>query len=275
MIIKLSIIIPCFNSESTLETTLESVFNQDFQNWEAIIVNDGSSDATEQIALRWVQKDNRFRYYTKKNEGLTKTRNLGISKSNGTYILPLDADNQLIHDFTQDAIAVFEKNHEVGVVHGDAEYFGLKKGLWKIGEYNFEKMLVDNYIDACAIYKKTLWDQVGGYDENLPHEGLEDWELWLAFGKLNANFYHLQKITFRYYVEANSMIRSFTKEMAMDTRNYLVRKYFKQYRVHYEKLYHENRELKGILQNKKFIINLVVKKISGFTIFKSKGNNYL
>lgn len=267
MITKISIIIPCYNGEATLNETLESVFKQDFQDWEAIIVNDGSIDNTEKIALSWVQKDKRFKYYSKLNEGLTKTRNLGISKSKGLYILPLDADNQLVNDFTQEAIAVFEKNHEIGVVHGDAEYFGLKNGLWKIGEYNFEKMLVDNYIDACAIYKKNLWEQVGGYDEDLPHEGLEDWEFWLAFGKLKVNFFHLQKITFRYFVANNSMIRSFTNEMAIDTRDYVLKKYSKEYRHYFCKLYTENKIYEGKWRNKKYVFDVFFKTFFGFSVF--------
>jgi hypothetical protein len=62
----------------------------------------------------------------------------------------------LAQDFTQDAIDVFGKNNEVGAVYEDAEYFGERTGLWKVEEYNLEKMLVHNYIDACAIYKKSL-----------------------------------------------------------------------------------------------------------------------
>lgn len=123
--------------------------------------------------------------------------------------------------------------------------------------------------------KKTVWETVGGYDINLPHNGLEDWEFWVALGSLNTVFYHLNKVTFKYFVAPNSMIKSFTDDMAMDTRNYLVRKYFKQYRAQYEKLYHENKTLKGLLKNKKFIINLVAKKIGGFTIFNLKGNKYI
>lgn len=267
MITKVTIIIPCYNGESTLNETLQSVYNQYFQDWEAIIVNDGSTDQTEVVAQNWVEKDTRFKYYKKGNEGLAKTRNYGISRANGTYILPLDADNLLMPQFCTDAIAVLEKNEEISVVHGDAEYFGLKKGLWKIGEYNFEKMLVDNYIDACAIYKKTLWDQVGGYDENLPHEGLEDWELWLAFGKLNANFYHLQKITFRYYVVENSMIRSFTNDMAMDTRDYILKKYSKEYRYYFCKLYSENKAFEGKWKNKKYVIDVFFKTFFSFSFF--------
>lgn len=267
MSVKLSIIIPCFNSETTLETTLESVFNQDFQDWEAIIVNDGSTDMTNEIALKWVEKDSRFIYYDKQNEGLPKTRNFAISKSKGIYILPLDSDNQLMCDFTIDAITVFERNKEIGVVYGDAEFFGLKKGLWKVDKYDFEKMLIYNYIDACAIYKKTLWARVGGYDENLPHNGLEDWELWLAFGTLNVDFFHLQKITFKYFVAENSMIKTFTKDMSIDTNEYMIKKYSKEYRYYFCKFYTENKSMSGNLKSKKFVIDLFLKTFFGFSIF--------
>jgi glycosyltransferase involved in cell wall biosynthesis len=77
----LSIIIPCFNSEATLEATLTSVYNQEYQNWEAIIVNDGSTDTTEKIANKWLEIDSRFQYFYKQNEGLGKTRNFAINKA--------------------------------------------------------------------------------------------------------------------------------------------------------------------------------------------------
>ena len=76
----ISIIIPCYNSEATLVSTLNSVIEQKFQDWEALIINDGSTDYTEKIALEWVNTDNRFKYFSKKNEGLGKTRNFGINK---------------------------------------------------------------------------------------------------------------------------------------------------------------------------------------------------
>jgi glycosyltransferase involved in cell wall biosynthesis len=231
----LSIIVPCYNSEATLESTLESVINQDFQDWEAIIINDGSTDNTEEIALRWIEKDKRFNYFAKANEGLGKTRNYGISQSNGIYILPLDSDNQLINNFTQEAIAVFKTNQDVGVVYGDAEYFGEKTGLWKVDDYNLNKMLVHNYIDACAIYKKEFWEKVGGYDYNMPYQGHEDWEFWIALGILNVKFYHLNKITFKYYVSKDSMIKSFTHEMVLLNQDYIVKKYCRQYHHYYVK----------------------------------------
>ncbi|MFV8378258.1 glycosyltransferase family 2 protein [Flavobacterium sp. LB3R33] len=274
MIPIISIIIPCYNSETTLETTLESVLNQEFQNWEAIIINDGSVDKTEEIAMNWTRKDNRFSYFSKQNEGLGKTRNYGIAHAKGEYILPLDSDNQLKKDFASSAITVFEKDSSIGVVHGDAEYFGEKTGLWKIDEFDFTKMLLNNYIDACAIYEKKIWEQVGGYDEKMPFQGHEDWELWLALGILNVRFHHLKAITFRYFVSNNSMIRSFTDEMLESNQDYIAKKYSNCYQNQYAKLYlkvkekdieyHEN------LKSKKFVINLFFKTFFGFTVFKQK-----
>lgn len=267
----LSIIIPCFNSEATIESSLESVLNQNFHDWEAIIINDGSTDLTEEIALKWVKKDNRFSCFSKQNEGLGKARNYGISKAKGIYILPLDSDNQLIKNFSREAINVFEKKDEVGVIYGHAEYFGDKIGLWKVDKYDLKKILYDNYIDACAIYRKKLVEKVGGYDENMPFQGNEDWELWLAFGALDVKFYHLNKITFKYFVSSNSMIRSFTSEMHQFNKDYIFKKHAKLYQKCYSEIYllykKKENEFSEKLQSEKFIIDLFCSTFLGFSVF--------
>lgn len=269
----LSIIVPCFNAEATLESTLKSIFDQDFQEWEAIIVNDGSIDSTEKIALEWINKDKRFKYFSKGNEGLGKTRNYGISKAIGVYILPLDADNLVEKDFATNAIQVFEGDPNTGVVHGDAEYFGEKDGIWRIDDFNLKKMLVHNYIDACAIYKKELWEKVGGYDESMPYQGHEDWEFWLALSSIGAIFYNLHKITFKYFVSNQSMIRSFTEDMVFLNQDYIVKKYSKLLHHEYVKAiaFSEEEILKNEekLKNKKYILDLFFYTFFRFTIFNS------
>ncbi|RYJ37838.1 Glycosyl transferase family protein [Flavobacterium anhuiense] len=274
----LSIIVPSYNAEATLGATLESVVRQDFQDWEVIIVNDGSTDRTEEIALKWVSKDSRFKYFFKQNEGLGKARNFGIDKSKGKFILPLDSDNLLIKDFAKDAIAVFEKKQDVGVVYGDAEYFGERNGLWKVPQYNFKKMLVDNFIDACAIYRKELWQKVGGYDVNMPFQGNEDWEFWLALGAIDVSFYHLNKITFKYFVSKTSMIRSFTSEMHYSNNDYIFKKYSNHYKKHYVDLWllleKKERDYFNKLKSKKFVIDLFLTTFFRFSIFgRYKKNN--
>lgn len=272
----LSIIVPCFNAEATLESTLKSIFNQDFQEWEAIIVNDGSIDSTERIALEWINYDKRFKYFSKENEGLGKTRNYGISKAIGVYILPLDADNLVEKDFATNVIQVFEGDSNVGVVHGYAEYFGEKEGIWKIEDFDLKKMLVHNYIDACAIYKKELWEKVGGYDESMPYQGHEDWEFWLALANIDACFYNLHAITFKYFVSNQSMIRSFTNEMVFLNQDYIVKKHSKLFHDEYVKLVSSidktAKERSEKLKSKKIVLDLFCNTFFGFTIFKSLSN---
>jgi glycosyltransferase involved in cell wall biosynthesis len=237
---KLSIIIPCYNSEKTLECTLESVINLKYQNWEALIIDDGSTDNTEAIGRAWVKKDERLKYYSKSNEGLGKARNFGIFKAVGEYILPLDSDNLVQQDFACKAMKIFENNVELGVVHGHAEYFGDKTGIWTIDEFKLEKVLISNYIDACAIYKKELWTKVGGYDEKMPYQGHEDWEFWIALGVLNVNFYHLNEVTFKYFVSGKSMINSFNNEMLLLNQDYIMQKYSRLFHTHYSNIFHKN-----------------------------------
>lgn len=236
MDVHLSIIIPCFNSEATLEETLRSILSQNYYNWEALIVDDGSKDNTSKIAQNFIQKDRRFKYWYKSNEGLGKARNFGISKSTGEFILPLDSDNLVTKDYALTAIEVLKENPEIGVVHGNAELFGEESGIWEIRNFDFEQLLVQNYIDACAIFRKKLWEQVGGYDELMPYQGNEDWDLWLAFGAANVKFYHLNTVTFKYRIQSTSMNRSYTEEIKSANEDYIAKKYSKYY-YHYFKQY--------------------------------------
>jgi hypothetical protein len=165
-------------------------------------------------------------------------------------------------NFSQEAVVVFENNPDVGVVYGDAEYFGDINEIWKVDKFNLNKMLVHNYIDACAIYKKKFWEEVGGYDENMPYQGHEDWDFWISLGILNVKFYHLNKVTFKYYVSKTSMIKSFTLEMVLLNQDYIVKKYSRQYHNHYVKVYLALEKYnKKPLLGTKFFLRQWIKKI--------------
>lgn len=236
----LSIIIPCYNSEDTLSETLESVIRQDFQIWEAIIVNDGSVDDTEAIALKWLERDDRIKYFKKDNGGLGSARNFGIEVAIGKYILPLDSDNIIRPLFAQKAISILEVNSEIGVVYGNAMRFGSVNKYWNVGEFNVYKMLNHNYIDACSIIRKEVFTDVGLYDVEMPNQGHEDWDLWLRVMTSNFSFHYINEITFDYRVSEDSMIRSFTDQMLEDNIDYIQRKHYKLYCEKFRKLYDEH-----------------------------------
>ena len=77
------------------------------------------------------------------------------------------------------------------MVYGDSEYFGGKTGRRQTGEFNLQKIMIGNYIDACAVYRRSVWEALGGYDEKMPVMGMEDWDFWLNMSLNNYQFHQL------------------------------------------------------------------------------------
>ena len=99
-----SIIIPCYNQGIFLAQTLESVLNQVHKDWECIIVNDGSTDNSAEIANIWCEKDNRFKLINKPNGGLSSARNAGLDHAAGNWIQFLDSDDILSEKKISDSL---------------------------------------------------------------------------------------------------------------------------------------------------------------------------
>lgn len=264
----LSIIVPCHKSEDTLEETLYSVLEQEYQNWEVIIVNDGSPDNVEEIALKWLSRDSRFKYLKKTNGGLGTARNYGIQKSIGDYILPLDSDNKIEKHFTERAINLLENDKKIGVVYGDAMYFGEKEGTWKVGSFNKYKLLYSNYIDACAVIRRTVFKDLGYYDDKIPFQGNEDWEFWLRIISSKFTFFYLEKITFYYRVTSTSMIRSFNQDMFDKNKAYIKNKHSTLYIDGLTELYFENERYKSKILKASFYFRFkqLIKKLIKFVL---------
>ena len=94
----ISIIIPIYNTEEYLERCLNSVINQSYENLEIILINDGSTDASEEICKDYLEKDKRIKYFKKENGGLSSARNYGLKKSSGKYIGFIDSDDVISID---------------------------------------------------------------------------------------------------------------------------------------------------------------------------------
>lgn len=94
----ISIVVPIYNVENYLRMCLDSIQNQTYQNFECLLINDGSPDYSSKICEEFVEKDSRFKYFEKANGGLSSARNLGIECSGGAYITFVDSDDWLEHD---------------------------------------------------------------------------------------------------------------------------------------------------------------------------------
>ena len=113
---KVSIIIPCYNYGQYIDEAVDSVLAQTFQDFEIIIVNDGSTDEFTNKKLENYNKPKTTVYFTK-NQGVSAARNYAIEKSSGEYILPLDADDKIHSDYIKEAVDVLEANNEIGIVY--------------------------------------------------------------------------------------------------------------------------------------------------------------
>jgi glycosyltransferase involved in cell wall biosynthesis len=223
---QLSVIIPCYNQGHYLIEALESL-NQ-FPNGliEIIIVNDGSTDPFTNELFKTFEKEGKYRLIQQANKGLSGARNVAISQSKGKYILPLDADNKIKEGYINSALKILDANSNIAVVYSDAVLFGDQTGTLTPGAFNLQRLMISNYIDACAVIRKSTLLKVGLYDEKM-RSGWEDWDLWLRIAFQGYDFYYLNESLFDYRITSNSMSRSLynTYEKPNSIENYINEKY--------------------------------------------------
>jgi glycosyltransferase involved in cell wall biosynthesis len=215
----LTIIIPCYNQGHFLDECITSVEPLLKDGNEILIINDGSTSQNTLVHLRRYEEKG-FQVIHQENKGLAEARNTGVHHASGKYILPLDADNKARSEQVKKAVEIMEADSSISVVYGDAEYFGEKKGLWKVGPFNLQKMMISNYIDACALIRKSVFDKMGGYDAKMK-SGWEDWEFWVRISFENYSFFYLNEIFFDYRYSNKSMARQLYNNYAKP--NYLER----------------------------------------------------
>ena len=225
---KVSVVIPCFNHGEFLPEAVGSVTGKGRQDVELIVVDDGSTDDRTSKEMDRLRADG-IRVIRQENKGLAAARNAAIAASTGEYILPLDADNRLRPAYIEHGIRILDTNPQVGVVYGDAEYIGTSAGLWHVGPFDSGRLLEWNYIDACAVYRRSVWEQSGGYDGTMPVQGYEDWDLWLGALEHGWQFAYVDEILFDYRVVPNSMIAQ-TRGSESQIREFVGRKHGHLYR---------------------------------------------
>ncbi len=206
-----SIVIPCYNHGHYLDDALESLESAGKGlHVEIIIVNDGSTEKATQKKLAQLEADG-YQVIHQKNGGLASARNAGIRAAQAEIILPLDADNKITEIGISLPLALFEKNPDVSVIYGDRLLFEAQSGQVTVGDFNLQKLMLGNYIDACAMFRKKMWEALGGYDHTMPFTGWEDWEFWLHASFRGFKFHYLPEVLFNYRVVSNSMVHGLNK----------------------------------------------------------------
>lgn len=229
MIGRVSVIVPCYRQAQYLADCIASLQKQAYQDWEAIIVDDGSPDETGQVAKSLAANDSRVRLIQKENGGLSSARNAGIRAAQGGAIQFLDADDLLQPDKLLRQVEVLDQRSDIDIVYGGARYFfdgaptQLSYGMyassadddwiatnwagWRSEGLGFVQR---NLFPVCApLIRRSVIDRVGLFDVDLP--ALEDWDFWWRCNVLSMKF------AFNPGEQANALIRVHSSSMSQES----------------------------------------------------------
>jgi glycosyltransferase involved in cell wall biosynthesis len=187
---KVSVIIPAYNYADYLPEAIESVLNQTFDDFELLVVDDGSTDNTREVMRTFVH-DPKVRYLYQDNQGLAAARNAGIRNTHGEFVAFLDADDVWLERKLENQVDIMDSKPEVGLVYTDIYFIDgegkiLTDRQWarRRKKTMFEDLLFSNVITGSAsssLIRRECLDRVGLFDETF--KSLEDLDLWLRIAR--------------------------------------------------------------------------------------------
>lgn len=233
-----SIIIPCYNSGLYIPEAIASIdaYAGEY-DYEVIIVDDGSTDKLTLDFLASLLKE-KYIVIHQENQGPAAARNTGVEASKGKYILFLDSDNKIRTDYIDIGINIFDAHADVGVVYGNAAFFGTTSiAQFHPAEFDMVKILYSNYIDMCSLVRRKVWQEVGGLDEDRRLIGHEDWEFWIRIGKTKWRFFHINHVLFDYRIRTDSLTTQAAQEQKFTQMlSYVYGKHWELFRKYYKHL---------------------------------------
>ena len=212
-----SIIIPAYNAENYIEQTIKSVIEQEFEAWELIIINDGSTDNTLKIIKKF--DDNRIKVISTKNQGVSAARNTGIKASQGKYIAFLDADDVWLSDNLIEKVSQLESNSEIDWVYSNMYHADEVLNIIEVAPSGTDQDIIDSILlwegevvpGPCSniVVKRKIVDDAIYFDTNLSTAADQDFCLSLAAIYLKAHY--IDKPLWKYRLTSSSMHQNIAK----------------------------------------------------------------
>jgi glycosyltransferase involved in cell wall biosynthesis len=156
-------------------------------------VDDGSQDETPTLVQSMIGAGSTcpMRLICQERSGVAAARNRGIAEARGQYILPLDADDLIDPKMLEECAYVLDAEPEVSIVYTDRQDFGDVDQVWTAGRYELDYLKYFNQIAYCSMFRKSMWERVGGYRVNVT--GFDDWDFWIASALLGFRAAHVAK----------------------------------------------------------------------------------
>lgn len=211
-----SVIIPAYNAERFISRTLESVLAQTYPKFELLVVDDGCQDGTAAIVRQYMQRDNRIQLLQQPNAGVAAARNLGIDRSRGELIAPLDADDIWFPENIEKQVKqILSADKKVGLIYSwsiDIDEYDQPTGDARKSHIEgnvLTTLLIHDFIAnaSCVLIRKSCLDRVGSYDVTLRErhgQGGEDWDIYLRISE-RYDFQVVPKLLVGYRKVSGSM----------------------------------------------------------------------
>lgn len=245
---RISVVVPCFNLGAHLDEAVESVLSQTYQDFEIVIVNDGSTDRATNALLADYRKP-KTRVIQSPHVGLAAARNLGIAQSRGEYLCALDADDRLEPSYLEKASRALDADPSITFVSAWLRAFGDEVWEWKPERCDLAALLSEDTVLTAALVRRDAVLEVGGYDTTMPVQGDEDWDLWLTLVARGRRGVILREVLFNYRRRPGSMSTiCWHGEGHVPLANYRIAKHRDSYRAHlFDVLHDQDRQASALL----------------------------
>ncbi len=231
MAARISVLVPCFNHGQFIGEAIDSIRAQTLQDFEIIVVDDGSTDAQTRTTLNELAGQ-RITVLSTENKGLPAARNHAARHSCGELLCAVDADDKLAPEWFDKAVRALDERPDVAFVSHWLETFGDERWTWRPERCDLPSLLARNAVNGAALVRRTAFESVGGYDESM-REGCEDWDFWLRLVERGCHGVIIPEVLFYYRRRSDSMSRvMLDEEKYRRPLDVLVRKHEAAYREH-------------------------------------------
>jgi GT2 family glycosyltransferase len=244
-----SVIITCYNLGQYLNEAVDSVLSQTYQDFEVVIVDDGSTDAATQALLSDYRRP-KTRVIHAQHGGVSAARNVAIASSNGPYLCALDADDRLEPTYFEKAVPVLDADPSVAFVSCWLRAFGAEEFEWKPERCDLPALLWEDTVLTASLLRREAIAAVGGYDTQMPIQGAEDWDLWLTLVERGYRGTILPEVLFNYRRRPGSLSTvAWNGAGHLPLTAYRVAKHAETYRAHLLDVFlHQDEETGGLLR---------------------------
>ncbi len=215
---KVSVILPFFNAEQTIDRAIKSIAEQSYAAFECILIDNNSTDNSYSIANEWSGKDNRFIVITEEKQGVVFASNKGFEIANGKYVARMDADDVAYSSRLENQVNFLDNNSDYGAVAGLVEYIphseytdGFNRYVnWSNSIITYEDLLKKQFVEMPLVNPTTMWRKEVANKIGMYHNGdfPEDYEMWLRWLSKGIKIAKIPEVVLKWYDSDERLTRT-------------------------------------------------------------------